>query len=236
VELRLDPYESCFVVFGESTAEPTVTRTELPGPLAISRRDGSSELSAGVARNGEHVIELGSGAARKVVVDDLPEALVVEGPWALRLGPGSTLDLPRLVPWNEIAEGRSFSGWARYATSFVLPALGQDVEWRIDLGEVHETAEVALNGEALGAAWKAPRTLTCGTALRPGRNALVVEVANLWIHHVVSKPPPPEWKAVAETFGIRWGRYGEVKPEKLPPAGLLGPVRFVPLKRVRVRL
>ena len=99
------------------------------------------------------------------------------------------------------------------------------MEWQIDLGEVHETAEVTLNGKALGAAWKSPRRLDCGAALRAGRNALRVEVANLWIHHMLAQPPPAEWKAVDETFGVRWGRYGEVKPEKVPPSGLLGPVR-----------
>jgi len=41
---------------------------------------------------------------------------------------------------------------------------------------------------------------------------------------------------VAETAGIRWGTYGEVPAEKLPPSGLLGPVVLVPMKRVRVRL
>ena len=61
-------------------------------------------------------------------------------------------------------------------------------------------------------------------------------MANLWIHHVLAQPAPKEWKAVEETFGLRWGRYGEVKPDKVPPSGLLGPVRLVPLKRVRVRL
>jgi hypothetical protein len=63
-----------------------------------------------------------------------------------------------------------------------------------------------------------------------------VEVANLWIHEMITRPMPPEWKAVDETFGIRWGRYGETKPETLPPSGLLGPVRLVPWKRVRAKV
>ena len=107
---------------------------------------------------------------------------------------------------------------------------------RLDLGAVHETAEAALNGRPLGAAWKGLRRLSCRGALRPGRNVLEVEVANLWIHQMATRQPPPEWKAVEETFGIRWGRYGEVKPESLPPSGLLGPVRLLPLKRHTVQL
>ena len=110
------------------------------------------------------------------------------------------------------------------------------MEWEIDLGTVHETAEVTLNGKPLGAAWKSPRRLDCGAALSTGRNELKVEVANLWIHQMLTRPAPPEWKEVDETFGIRWGRYGETKPESVPPSGLLGPVRLVPWKRVRIRV
>jgi hypothetical protein len=49
-------------------------------------------------------------------------------------------------------------------------------------------------------------------------------------------PAPPQWKAVEETFGIRWGRYGEVKPDRVPALGPPRSVRLVPLKRVRVRI
>jgi hypothetical protein len=199
LDLPLEPFESCFVVFGGSRAAPTGGRGDL----------------------------------RRAAAARLPEALELRGQWRLRLGEGPPIALERLVSWTELADGRSFSGWGGYETAFDLPDLGTDVDWAIDLGTVHETAEVTLNGRALGAAWKRPRRLACGTALRAGRNELVVEVANLWIHHVAAQPPPAVWKDVAETFGIRWGRYGELKLDALPPAGLLGPVRIVPLARVR---
>ena len=157
------------------------------------------------------------------------------GPWTLRLGEKATLTLHRLVSWDQLDEGRAYSGWASYEAEFELGATPADVEWLLDLGTVHETAEASLNGTGLGAAWKGLRRLACGSALRPGRNRLKVDVANLWIHHVAASPAP-DWRAVEESFGIRWGRYGEVKPEKIPPAGLLGPVRLVPLRRVRLRL
>jgi hypothetical protein len=59
---------------------------------------------------------------------------------------------------------------------------------------------------------------------------LKVEVGNLWIHPVQSLPKPHR-KALAETFGIRWGTYGEIKPETKPPSGLLGPVQLMPRRR-----
>jgi hypothetical protein len=41
---------------------------------------------------------------------------------------------------------------------------------------------------------------------------------------------------LAATYGIRWGTYGETPPKDLRPSGLLGPVRLVPMKRVRATL
>jgi hypothetical protein len=74
-----------------------------------------------------------------------------------------------------------------------------------------------------------------GSALRPDHNHLRIEVANLWIHDVARRPAP-DLAALEETYGVRWGRYGEVQPEAIPPAGLLGPVRLLPLRRITLRL
>ena len=41
------------------------------------------------------------------------------------------------------------------------------------MDEVHETAEVTLNGHELGAAWKGVRRLRCRDAVRPGAVVLV---------------------------------------------------------------
>ncbi len=104
-----------------------------------------------------------------------------------------------------------------------------------DLGTVHETAEAELNGVSLGAAWKGTRRLECGQALKVGKNQLSVRVANVWIHHVQSLPLR-DVSAVAETYGIDWGRYGETRAAELPPSGLLCPVRLVTHQRWSVGL
>jgi len=236
VGLHLDSYEACFVVFGSSGHPPLVTRTTLAGPLRVGAASGGIvEVTGQAALNGVHEVTLASGRTLRVDVKDVPDPIAVEGPWTLRLGQVAPLPLGRLRSWDELPEGRTFSGWATYEATFDVARPGEDVEWMLDLGEVHETAEVSLNGTALGAAWRNPRRLACAGALRTGHNLLVIEVANLWVHHMAAQPPPLDWKVVEETVGIRWGRYGEVKPETMPPAGLLGPVRLVPLKRVRVK-
>jgi hypothetical protein len=193
VEVRLDPFQSCFIVFGTAADRPRATRTR-------PRTTG--------------------------------KPVPLDGPWTLRLGAaGPAIAIDRLRSWTEVPEGAAYSGWATYETSFTLPPPGSGLDWEIDLGHVHETAEVWLNGRALGAAWKRPRRLPCGTALVAGRNELRIEVANLWIHAMVERPAPAEWAVLEETVGIRWGRYGERKPDALPPAGLLGPVRLLPFPR-----
>jgi hypothetical protein len=192
VELRLEPFQSCFVVFSAGADRPRATRTAPRTPGA---------------------------------------PVAVGGPWTLRLGDGSPTALDRLRSWTELPGGAAYSGWATYTAAFDMPSLPAAVEWILDLGDVHETAEAWLNGKPLGAAWKRPRRLPCGAALLRGRNELRIEVANLWIHAMVQRPEPPEWKTLEETVGIRWGRYGERKPDTLPPAGLLGPVRLLPFRR-----
>jgi hypothetical protein len=155
--------------------------------------------------------------------------LALDGPWSLKLGDATPISLAGLRSWNEIAEGKPFSGWGTYEIEFDLTSRSPDLEWILDLGRVHETAEAELNGVALGAAWKGARRLECRDALKSGKNHLIVRVANLWIHQMQSRPKPDP-KALEETYGIRWGRYGEVEPKELPPSGLLGPVRLLPLK------
>ena len=173
--------------------------------------------------------------ARRLVVSDDPPPLVLGGPWTLALAERAPLTLDGLRSWTELPAAHGFSGWGTYEVDFEAPGLPPDVEWVIDLGTVHETAEVTLNGTPLGAAWKGLRRVACGPALRRGRNHLKVAVADLWIHDMAQRPAP-DLKALEETYGVRWGRYGEVKAEAIPPAGLLGPVQLLPLRKVMVRL
>jgi hypothetical protein len=235
VELRLEPFESGVVAFGTAQDPPLLTRTDWPGRLRVARVGDALEATGLARADGEHAFHLASGRVHRFTVEGVPPDRAIPGPWTLVLGEGTPLRLDALRSWTKLPEGRAFSGWATYETEFEGPGLSDDVEWVLDLGVVHETAEVFLNGQALGAAWKGLRRVPCGAALVPGRNRLRIEVANLWIHDKVARPAP-DLRALEETFGIRWGRYGEVPPETLPPAGLLGPVRLLPFKRVVQRI
>ena len=230
VQFRLDPFESCFIVFTGLKNRPLVTQTNWPGPLRIESDGEQTRVTGMVPRNGEYFLADANGQRHRFTVADMPEPLGIAGPWRLAFDDGAALTLPALKSWTELPERRSYGGWASYETDFEIKGLGNDIEWVIDLGAVHETAEATLNGIQLGIAWKGLRRVSCRDVLKPGPNHLKVEVANLWINKVESLPKR-DLKPLAETYGIRWGRSEENLHPPIPPSGLLGPVMLVPLKR-----
>ncbi len=230
VQIRLDPFESCFIVFPTLKSGPLIARTDWPGSLKIEGNDVQIQVTGVVPRNGDYFLEDAAGRIHRFSVGGVPKPLGIAGPWRLAFDDGTTLTLSALKSWTGWPDKKSYSGWVSYETDFEIMNLGNDIEWVIDLGEVHETAEVALNGVQLGIAWKGLRRVDCRDALKPGLNHLKVEVANLWINKVESLPKR-DLKPLAETYGIRWGTSEENLHPPIPPSGLLGPVVLVPLKR-----
>lgn len=132
--------------------------------------------------------------------------------------------------WPAISESVSlgdFSGVARYATTFEIP--GSAKGWRLDLGDVRHVARVSLNGKPVGACVSPPYQFDVTDHTRPGRNELVVEVANL----------PANRIAALDRAGAKWQKYFFVNMEYHTfsasdwaplPSGLLGPVELVELE------
>jgi len=230
VQVQLSPYESYFLIFGQGGSGPVITRTNLPGPRKIEKAGDRTRVQGFIEKNGSYSLTDAEGETHRVEVKGIPQPVPVKGPWRLTLGEKIVPALAELQSWNDLPEGKYYSGWGIYEADFEMANLVDQFEWALDLGTVHETAEAVLNGTNLGAAWKGSRILHCGKALKLGTNHLRVEVGNLWIQHVQSLPKPDR-KALAETFGIRWGTYGEVKPAHIPPSGLLGPVQLLPRKQ-----
>jgi hypothetical protein len=249
VELRLDPFQSCFVVFRQAATAPAVRATDPRGEWTLTRDAGRVAVEGRVPAAGTYQFRMEAGPARSIQVGSMPTPLALDGPWTLMLGARGPLRLDRLRSWTDLPEGADFCGWGVYEIEVEVPRVERDVEWQVDLGLVHETAEISLNGRALGVAWKGARQLPCGDALVSGRNRLKVEVANLWtaalVKYGMTQGTPARDRPLrgvgadpelASTLGVRWGTYGEVAPKESRPSGLLGPVRLVPMKRVRATL
>ena len=154
--------------------------------------------------------------------------------------------LERPVDWATLEDEdmRYFSGTAEY--EYLGPLAGVK---SVDLGEVHEFAEVFINGEGLTTLWRPPYRfeLPCGaTNLR-------IRVTNLWPNRLIgderTKAPDAEWTDpdAQSTYqrGLRslpaFVSEGRPSPtgrksfatwhhwrgeEKLRPSGILGPVLY----------
>ena len=92
-------------------------------------------------------------------------------------------------------------GTGVYETTFNLSA--NDVangHYRIDLGDVRESARVFINDIYLGCAWCVPFTLDFDGVLREGENTIRIEVTNL----------PANRIAAYDRRGIKWRKFNEI--------------------------
>lgn len=107
--------------------------------------------------------------------------VAIGGEWRVQFVEGgpelpapATLAQPQ--PWTAFAgpEGERFGGTARYTTTFDAPA----GDWYLDLGAVHESARVRLNGKDLGTLIERPFRVYASPLQRQG-NRLEIEVTGL---------------------------------------------------------
>lgn len=152
-------------------------------------------------------------------------AATLSAPWtvAFQSGRGAppSLTLDRLVRLDQHGDAavRHFSGLATYSSTFAAPRdwkTGQPL-W-LDLGEVHDLAEVRLNGQRIGGLWRAPWRIDVGLAARKGRNVLEVRVANKWVNRLIGDAQP------GATPIARLAAPGYLPDAPLRPSGLVGPV------------
>jgi hypothetical protein len=194
VPLHLEPYGTTFVVF----REPATTNSR-----AIPE-------------------------GRETVVAEVDDALSKN--WAVSFEPHKgapeTAHFERLISWSESADFgvKYFSGAATYSKTIEVPAsaLTPGAHLWLDLGDVENIAEVAINGKYQGVLWKAPFRIDVTNALVPGSNQIVVQVTNLWVNRMIGDQQPWALKKYA---------FADFTPYKadspLLPSGLLGPVRLL---------
>jgi hypothetical protein len=171
------------------------------------------------------------------------EPLALEGPWHLeflRGGPElpAAVTLDKLQDWTLLDDPHAarFSGTARYRLKFDAPAMRADA-WRLDLGELRETARVTFNGKLLGTVWSLPTTIDLAAPLEKRGNVLEIEVTNLPANRVRDLDRRKVGWKIMNDINIASLRYRALDASEWEPApsGLLGPVRLVPLTQVNPR-
>jgi len=137
--------------------------------------------------------------------------LTLPGRAAIRLEHGP-------VPWTELGE-EGFAGVGAYASHVDIdPVFLGDRRVLAAFGDVGDVARVLVNGADCGITWTAPFEADITGALRPGRNAVVVEVANAWMNRLIAEARQPTGKIFAPVADV-------YEPQaEIRPAGLSGPV------------
>ncbi len=234
LDLRLEPRRSLVVYFGASHEPPPLTATNLEGPI----------VEAGVvfgmaSQAGSYYVRTSSGESKQTVTS-LPTPLDITSAWKLDFGRPLSFSktVSSLESWTADPKTKYFSGSGTYSTEAMIPGLylgPEKVVW-LDLADVRYAARVWVNGQLAGDAWQPPFRLEISRWLKPGRNQLKIEVANLLINCLLGQKPPDYTKLIA-TYGDRFPYPEDWKANPEPwPAGLLGPVRLVAGVRLRFPL
>jgi len=132
----------------------------------------------------------------------------LNGPWKLSFieetpKVGQTFTLDNLQTWETLSdETKVTMGTGVYETTVKLKKkdLKEATAWKIDLGDVRESARVYINGEYIGCAWSVPYVLDCKNTLKKGKNTIRIEVTNL----------PANRIADLDRKGVKWRKMEEI--------------------------
>jgi ketosteroid isomerase-like protein len=214
-------------------------------PQIYHPEDGRVEDCSYVIKDGKTVVTLnlvsedavfvvfeGTATENKVQLAEAEEHTmqVVDGPWEVAFEEGR--GAPKTATFTELSdfsenenEGiKYFSGKATYTKTIVvdkkqLASAGQVL---LGLGKVCVMAEVFVNGQNMGVAWKAPFKLDITSALKPGKNDLKIIVTNLWVNRLIGDAQPGVEKKITYTS---LPFYQANAP--LQPSGMMGPVKLI---------
>jgi hypothetical protein len=239
IPFRLKPYESVFYIFKDAPEPAHIIETNADE----AQLAGDRKIVCTTPDNGTIYILTGGAAKagrKEMLVRDLPAPLEISGDWLVTFQAYKFDKLVKkmsvLHSWSDDADTRRFSGTARYELEFEIPPslLAKDRRVTLDLGTVMDASKVWLNAKAAGVTWKRPHIHDVTEFVKPGKNFIEVRVSNRLINYVSSLKQPEWTKKVIE----KYGSYGESPSwipfitreygaEKVPPAGLLGPVKLV---------
>jgi len=169
----------------------------------------------------------------------------IAGPWAVRFEKGgpslpAARTVERLESWTAFAgeDVKSFSGTATYTATFPRPASAAQA-WQLDLGRVHDSARVRLNGRDLGTLIGPGFRVLLDPASLAATNTLEVSVTNLTANRIadLDRRAVP-WKKFYNVNMPSWlpenrgpdGLFTAAKWDPLP-SGLFGPVTLTALAR-----
>ena len=219
------------------------------GKVHIQLRSGESVI----LQTYDHTVSCGN--TKQAVVEVVPQ--VIEGPWTLTFTDDTfdktdlmaSYQLTMLQGWENLdAATASAMGTGIYTTTFHVSANQLKIAeagFRLNLGDVRESARVYLNDTFVGCAWSAPFVLDCPVGLvREGDNSLRIEVTNLPANRIRQMDVNGQtWRIfgdvnILDIMDGKEGR-GDVKSYaswQLVPSGLCSEVQLIPLQKQELSL
>ena len=206
----------------------------------VERQPNGSVFLALEPRESRFLVIGRARLARLAWREQLPDSersLPVAGPWRVSFIAGGPVrpvaravrTLSPYTSWPE-PELRRFAGTARYEATFTVSQAQAKEEWLLDLGQVHGSARVHLNGRELGVSVLAPHRVLVGPeGLRPGANSLAIEVTGLAANRIRD----------LDRRGVNWRIFHDINFVNINyrkfdasgwatfPAGLVGPVQVI---------
>jgi Glycosyl hydrolase 2 galactose-binding domain-like len=180
VYLRLEPKVTQLVVF--RTAREPVHAVSSTAPVQQVRIQGRNAIATvRVHQPGTVTVAATDGRRRyqgSAEVTDPLAAIPLDGDWLFRLDRAGAPETTRpLGSWTAVDSTYSGSAW--YERGIVLDvATLTGRRWMLDLGDVHDVAEITVNGSAAGSRLWMPYRADVTSALRPGGNVIRVRVTN----------------------------------------------------------
>ncbi|MDR2466305.1 MAG: hypothetical protein LBD35_02835 [Prevotellaceae bacterium] len=182
---------------------------------------------------------------------------VISGTWKVRFQPKLdaefTREFPALVDFSkhEDTAVKYFAGTASYEKTIDIAAdlLDKNKRITLDLGELHDIAELEVNGKSAGVLWCPPYKADISQYLKKGENKITVHVTVNWANRLIGDEQHPadfEWGRDRDEEGRAmkafpdWFIRNEPRPSQgrkafaiwyyfrkdspLYPAGLIGPL------------
>jgi hypothetical protein len=161
VPLKLDPYESVFVVFRKKAGKASASGVDsnYPAPALLTDLKGPWTVNFNASQRGPE---------EPVVFEILQD-------W-------TTSQDDRI---------KYYSGTAFYSCKFKLDKLPAAEQVIINLGEVTAMAKVTVNGTYAGGVWTAPYRLNITQMVKEGENELKIEVVNTWMNRLIGDSKLP---------------------------------------------
>ena len=233
--LHLDPFGSVFVVFRQAPQQEPVTAikqdgTELfPEPAAFDKSETPifaylPDGKLAFYRNATFTLTQGGKEIERLVAR--PDIQEIKGSWRVSFDPlwGVSADVvfPKLISWTKHSHPdiRYYSGTAVYHQTFALSEdVLKDFRIRLNIGELHNLADIRINGKSAVVWWKKPFADDITDWVQAGENTLEIAVVNLWPNRLIGDLFLPEERRRTKTNVVKF-----TKETQLLPSGLVGPV------------